>query len=54
MVDVLVETGLVGELGTSPEWCHVEKTLCTVGNSGGNSSWKPSTLRLSRSDLEEG
>ena len=38
VIDVLVETGLVRKLEMFPEWCRVEKR-CTVGESGGKSSW---------------
>ena len=38
VVDVLVEVGLVRNLETFSE-CDAWKMLCTMGNSGGNSSW---------------
>ena len=41
----LLVIGLARKSKTLPELCHVE-TLRTVGNSGGNSSWCPSSLRL--------
>ena len=39
VIDVLVETGLVRKLETFSEWCRVEKKLCILGDSGGNSRW---------------